>query len=79
MTGSILPSLAALVMSRVYFSSAWYLPSGYLIRDALAAADFLDGRVELLAREPELLELLGHVVVAVDGRQQDVLGRGTRP
>ena len=49
MTGSSLPLRASSVRSRPYRSSAWYLPSGFWLGDALDAAH---GRQRLRGSRP---------------------------
>ena len=49
MTGSSLPARASAVRSRPYFSSAWYVLSGFWRGDPLAAADALERAEDRLA------------------------------
>ena len=75
MTGSSLPSRASRVRSRPYFSSAWYVPSGFCARDALAAAHLLQRRQDLLTAGCGTLEDALRVAARFSRREEQVLGR----
>ena len=73
MTGSSLPRWASAVRSRPYRSSAWYLPFGVLIGDALRSADARERLEDLVARDPARCEQLrggGAPRLAGDGDEQ---------
>ena len=76
MTGSSLPLRASSVRSRVYFASAWYLPSGsgsvtrWLPRTSVSALSRSSRRTPASLRARDAV-----AVILGDEREQEVLGR----
>ena len=75
MTGSILPLRASSTRSRPYFSSAWYLSSGFWSVTRWPPADLLQGLEDVLLGDAERLEQVLGLALDLGQAEQQVLDR----